>query len=414
MSYYKRRNEINSQEIKKEPININNKDKSNSININIEKINTTNKSNTDKNTNNIININKNIINKDESFNKNETKILLYPQNEPRGNFPFEKIRSCKVPILCAFYEAHAIHYPIRLKPDDIWLLIIQAFSNHININSEELRHKFVNFNGKKVLSIDFEKINDIKNVIKQHYEDFIIQINNKIKDYLGKELIDILNPNFTTTDKNSTIICKLSAMNAFKKYFEYKMNIGISICGIPYIILEGSVEDYKEILKKINFLKKYDFNWYVDRIIPHINKMIEAKEGNIDTNYFKSFIQDEKITESMGGNNCLPPDLRKKSEIKIKVDYIKGWFLDFFAYYGKEKKYKKMTGRYIKIEDFNSLAEQILVVPFKMEDRIQSKIYEMKFNVGFFGCSLNSKKEVCPSSGWNVSNMTKQDKENFL
>ena len=66
--------------------------------------------------------------------------------------------------------------------------------------------------------------------------------------------------------------------------------------------------------------------------------MIEAKEGNIDTNYFKSFIQDEKITESMGGNNCLPPDLRKKSEIKIKVDYIKGWFLDFFAYYGKEKK----------------------------------------------------------------------------
>lgn len=73
MSYYKRRNEINSQEIKKETININNKDKSNSININIEKINTTNKSNTDKNTNNIININKNKINKDESLNKMKQK-----------------------------------------------------------------------------------------------------------------------------------------------------------------------------------------------------------------------------------------------------------------------------------------------------------------------------------------------------
>ena len=76
------------------------------------------------------------------------------------------------------------------------------------------------------------------------------------------------------------------------------------------------------LVKRINFLKKYDFNWYVDRIIPHINKMIEAKEGNIDTNYFKSFIQDEKITESMGGNNCLPPELRKKSEIKVKVDLL--------------------------------------------------------------------------------------------
>ena len=171
-------------------------------------------------------------------------------------------------------------------------------------------------------------------------------------------------------------------MNAFKKYFEYKMNIGVSICGIPYIILEGNSEDYKEILKKINFLKKYDFNWYVDRIIPHIKKMIEAKEGNIDTNYFKSFIQDEKITESIGEEGCLPPDLRKNK--KIKVDYIKGWFLDFFAYFGKEEKYKKQKGRYIKIEDINTLAEQILVVPFKIENKGKGESKEIKFNVGFF------------------------------
>ena len=34
------------------------------------------------------------------------------------------------------------HYPIRIKPDDIWLLIVQAFSHHVNINSEELREMF--------------------------------------------------------------------------------------------------------------------------------------------------------------------------------------------------------------------------------------------------------------------------------
>ena len=31
------------------------------------------------------------------------------------------------------------YYPIRIKPDDIWLLIVQAFSHHVNNNSEELR-----------------------------------------------------------------------------------------------------------------------------------------------------------------------------------------------------------------------------------------------------------------------------------
>jgi len=166
----------------------------------------------------------------------------------------------------------------------------------------------------------------------------------------------------------------------------------------------------KEILKTINFLKKYDFDWYVDRITPHIKKMIEAKEGKISIKYFKSFIQDEKITESTGGGGCLPPHLRSNN--KIKVDYIKGWFLDFFAYYGKEEKYQRNIGRYIKIEDFDSLAEQMLVVPFKIGNK--NKTYEMKFNVGFFGCGMNDKKEVYPLSGWMVSRMTQADKESIL
>ena len=72
MSYYRRRrNEINSQEIKKEHINTNIKDKNNSINSSIININTNNILNTNENNNN----DKSIINKEESLNKNETKIL---------------------------------------------------------------------------------------------------------------------------------------------------------------------------------------------------------------------------------------------------------------------------------------------------------------------------------------------------
>ena len=35
-------------------------------------------------------------------------------------------------------------------------------------------------------------------------------------------------------------------MGIFEKYFEYKMKK--CICGIPYIIVEGTAEDYKKIL----------------------------------------------------------------------------------------------------------------------------------------------------------------------
>ena len=39
-------------------------------------------------------------------------------------------------VLGGFYSVHIVHYPIRIKPDDIWLLIVQAFSKHINLNLE--------------------------------------------------------------------------------------------------------------------------------------------------------------------------------------------------------------------------------------------------------------------------------------
>ena len=82
-------------------------------------------------------------------------------------------------------------------------------------------------------------------------------------------------------------------MGAFKKYFDYRM--ALMICGIPYIILEGTAEDYKIIIKKAKNLRKYKFEWYIDRIIPHIQKMVEAKEGKIDVKYFQNIIQKKEF-----------------------------------------------------------------------------------------------------------------------
>ena len=44
--------------------------------------------------------------------------------------------------------------------------------------------------------------------------------------------------------------------------------------GIPYIILEGIVEDYEKILEKVKNLSKCNFFWYINRIIPHIEKIV--------------------------------------------------------------------------------------------------------------------------------------------
>ena len=203
----------------------------------------------------------NITMKTIKSNKNELKIELYPENKPRYDFNTESLEklitkdtlgtslnvnrklayiNSKVPVLNGFYEAHKNHLPIRIKPDDIWLLIVQAFSNHVNYNSKKLRNMFVNFNGKKTLCVYYpqEYIHEVNRKI---LEDFSKQINEQMKEYLGEEIFDILTPNFTTTDKDKIIIFNINIMGAFKKYFDYEMDL--CGCGLPYIILEGTTED---------------------------------------------------------------------------------------------------------------------------------------------------------------------------
>ena len=362
--------------------------------------------------------------------KNELKIELYPENQPRNDFKKEPLKTLikndtlgysfdkeqdlafinsNVPLLTGFYIAHINHYPIRIKPDDIWLLIVQAFSNHVNANSEELRKYFVNFDDKKTLTVVYKDIIYIQNIDNKILENFAEQINEQMKEYLGEDILETLTPNFTTTNYDSTIVCKLSIMGAFKKYFDYRM--ALMICGIPYIILEGTAEDYKIIIKKAKNLRKYKFEWYIDRIIPHIQKMVEAKEGKIDVKYFQNIIQKKEFTEYRS-NGCV------MGSQEVKVDKLYGWILEFFAYYNEEDDYsgkkKRFNGYSIKVEDFNKLANQKLIVPFTIEETMTNKKYLMKYEVGFIGCDQNNEKEVYPVQGWIVSPSTQKERDSIF
>ena len=358
----------------------------------------------------------------------ELKIDLYPENKPRYTFNKDPIKNLitkdtighslnenqklaytylNVPLLNGFYTAHTNHCPIRIKPDDIWLLIVQAFSNHVNANSEKLRNLFVNFDGKKTLKVEYP-LSSIEEVDRKVLENFSEQINKQMEEYLGEKLLNILTPNFTTTDYDSTIVAKISIMGAFKKYFNYEMML--CGCGIPYIILEGTEEDYKKIIEKSKELEKYKFGWYIERIIPHIEKMAEAKKGKIDVNYFKDIIQKKQITEKRAGPSGM-------HVYEVQVDYITGWILDFFAYYKETDRrgnIKTFDKKEIKVEDFQKLANQMLIVPFKIIDLVHNKEYLMKYKVGFVGCDQNEKNEIFPVQGWFVSPSTEEERNSIL
>ena len=336
--------------------------------------------------------------KEDTKENNELKIELYPKNKVIDNLEEELVKDLidedniiahslnineklsyfysKVPVLEGFYTAHTNHYPIRIKPDDIWLLIVQAFSYHVNENFNKLRKYFVNFKGKKDLVVTYENITNIKQINKKIVEDFSEQINKQLESYLSKELLDVLTPNFTTTTYDSLIVSKISIMGVFEKYFNYEMKT--AICGIPYIILEGNADDYKKIKSKAEKLSKYEFDWYISPIIPHINKMIEAKDGKIDNNYFKNIVQKEEDS-----------DVKRRGCFfkRIKTERIYGWILNFFG-----------SLESIRVNRFDELDNQMLKVPIKVNKKI-----DLIYKVGFIGCGKNERNEIFPVQGWILS-----------
>jgi hypothetical protein len=341
---------------------------------------------------------------------NELKIELYPENKPITELKTEPIKTIinnetlghsfdinenlsflcyNVPTLSGIFYAYCNHYPIRIKPDDIWLLIVQCFSHHVNKNSESLRNYFVNFEGKKKLKIQIETLK----IDKKDFETFVEKINQELMKYVGGDILKNLTPDFTTTDINTKLVCQMSIMDSFKKYFDYEFDE--FNCGIPYIILEGVAEDYKTIISKAKELSKYQFEWYINQIIPIIQKMVEAKEGKIDVDFFKNIIiKKEGITYR--DKDC--------QELKYKIDYLNGWITNFFGYYKEENgNLCELKGENIDRETINNLPSQILNIPFKIKNMQNNIEKEVKFEAGIFGCALNEKKEISFGIGWLVS-----------
>ena len=76
-------------------------------------------------------------------------------------------------------------------------------------------------------------------------------------------------------------------------------------CGIPYIILEGSLNDWENILNKLKFLSKYDF--YINNMEKDIIEIINTKKGKIDLEFWSKIIMETKIKEEKRSACIFPP-----------------------------------------------------------------------------------------------------------
>ena len=304
------------------------------------------------------------------------------------------------PMLYGLYNCWGCHESISLSPDDFWLMIIQSFSIYILKNSEEFRNYFVNFEGKKLLEIEIS-VPKIDFISKDDYEKCFCIFKKQISEYVGKDLVQNLQCDFTTSTITTKTVSYISIMTTFQNYFEYQINcMG---CGFSSISLTGVVDDYKKILKKVNFLKKYNLGWWVDLLKPIILKIIETKKClsenrkiDIDFDFWRDMIKKEnKIKWERDGSRA---DFDK-------IDFISGWIVNFFPFDKKGKKRDEKIRRnknlgFLVETDCKDLAGEIQCVPVKVVEKEFNKEYNCFLYNGFFGFERDNNQRMKPVVGW--------------
>ena len=317
------------------------------------------------------------------------------------NFYTSKVYQEGINILQGFYSAYENHLPICLTPDIIWLLIVQGFSQHVNYNAEKLREKFVNFEGKKELEIIIPKYHSYKQMKSEDYEELFENLTEKIKENIGEELINTIDFNFSTSNKITKVVGYASIMSSMKKFFEFT---GFChMCNYPYIILEGKLEDWENILKKTKALSKYNLEEWVSRLEIPLNEIIENKKGKINKEFWKKILYPDKIDENI--------EIEEYQYKTIQVDGINGWLLTFFPYY-KDGEFRYVNS--IKTKDLWRLPEKLLKTPLLMKSDDEGETPMIIYS-GFLGMKVDKEKGnlVTAEIGWYVKEKSNDNKTLF-
>ena len=175
------------------------------------------------------------------------KMLFYSMDTKENQFFNSKCKSLIQGLILAYKN----HYPITITPDMIWLLIDQGFVRYMKKYKDKVRENIVNFSGKKELKI--EKVGLTPTTSKEEdWQGIIDEFVHQIEENVGKEIIDNLKSDFSTTSSPTKIASKITIMSAFKEYFSYKLRM--LACGISSISLEGTLEDWEKIKYKLEYL----------------------------------------------------------------------------------------------------------------------------------------------------------------
>lgn len=310
------------------------------------------------------------------------------------------------PFVATVHAAFSDHRPLILSPDMFWLLIAHGLARHVNANSERMRCQFVQYDRKEQLIVHRDEF--VKGSLESPWNEVFEEFSTQIKKHIGEENHSNIVASFSTTGAVEKAANEIVLMGTSKSYFEYEVR---TLCGIPEVRLEGTVEDWNELPKRAEAIgSRYGMAWWTNRICPTLERIAQNSDGADDPELWKNIY---KIENMSGG------------------PYISGWLVDFFPYLQTTGFVRKIDNKLVddwqeifanrddfhekKLEKLNwlffgerdrgittdSLPGSLCIAPFKWA--YLGHQYEMQFVAGFIGFTQCAEDfAVRPKIGWAV------------
>jgi hypothetical protein len=290
-------------------------------------------------------------------------------------------------LIAAAHLAYHRHFPLVLSPDVLWLTLAQGLANHVNNHAEKLRPRLVPHEGKTLIQVrrdDFVK-GSPENPWPEVWPEFSLAI----KKAIGAETHSVILSDFSTTGPTERAASEVVLMDCVQSYFDYEF---VTRCGIPEIALEGSVEDWEKIHRRVEGLEQFDLKWWTDDVRQITAEFVSATKGRPNQAFWRAIYKQE---DSSGG------------------PYTSGWLVRLLPYLKKEgdctpwlrnpwigKPLLKKPGLFDGIID-SQLPSSASQVPFVWD--YLGKRFDYQFVAGVLTVAQDKEsRAIRPRIGWAV------------
>ena len=289
------------------------------------------------------------------------------------------------PLIAATHQAFSEHRPLVLSPDMLWLAILQGIAQHVHVDPEASRDKFVSHQGRKKAEIDLAEpliIGSSENP----WGDIVSQFSQRLRSELG-ERYDRFECEFSTTGPVERIVCQIAVMDVLEPYYEFIMRC---VCGIPEITLEGTEDDWQRLRERAQVLNDIGMSWWHDVLDPILGQFRLASGGEVDLDFWRNI---HKREDAYGEAN------------------INGWMVKFIPYTKGAMGVYNVRNRLLTDPDAmmraSALPSGISVVPIhhviQGPDGQQARAEMFELLGGFIGVTQNDQTGALrPKLGWAV------------